>query len=64
MGKVSYHFLTCLFNAFLVYIILINFSGWSGAFVDILGQQKTDYWTNSYFGLAFSGIINYDIFFH
>lgn len=50
MGKVSYHFLTCLFNAFLIYILLINFTGWSGAYMDIVGQTKTADWTNSYFG--------------
>lgn len=50
MGKVSYHFLTCLFNAFLIYILLINFTGWSGAYMDIVGQTTTADWSNSYFG--------------
>lgn len=50
MGKVSYHFFTALFNAVLVYVVLVNFTGWSGAYRDIAGFNSAYDWTNSYFG--------------
>lgn len=50
MGNVSYHFFTALFNAVLIYILAINFLGWSGGYMDILGQTTTSNWNGYYFG--------------
>lgn len=49
MGNVSYRFLTCLFNAFLVWVLLINYLGWSGGAINLTSVGQV-YWTNSYFG--------------
>lgn len=52
MGNVSYRFFVCLFDALLIYIVLVNFVGWSGGYVDILAGTTTADWTNSYFGFS------------
>ena len=49
MGNVSYRFLLCFFDFFLMEIIFINYLIWSGAFVDIVGGTTQDL-SNSYFG--------------
>lgn len=65
MGNVSYRFLLCFFDFFLMEIIFINYLIWSGAFVDIVGGTNFDM-SNTYFGFqsvqsminAFGQVIN------
>lgn len=42
-------FMISLFNVFLVYIVLANFVGWSGAYVDLVGSSGYEF-NDSYFG--------------
>lgn len=45
----AYRFLICFFNFFLAGIILVNYVGWSGAYVNVINGATT-YWNGSYFG--------------
>lgn len=49
MGNVSKHFFICLFSSFLLTIVLINYVGWSGAYINLTTGSDIN-WTNSYFG--------------
>lgn len=55
MGKVGFRFLVVFFSWFGALIVLINFVGWSGAYVNLAAGSEVN-WTNSYFG--FESIFN------
>lgn len=62
MGKVSFHFFTSLFSLFLSVVVLINYVGWSGAYISLLGTSRVG-WTDSYFGFqslrTMIGVLDY-----
>lgn len=62
MGNVSYRFFTCLFNAFLIWVLLINFLGWSGGAINLTGIDNYNDWSTSYFGFEslFGAVKHYD----
>lgn len=49
MGNVSKRFFILLFELILMLIVLINYLGWSGAYINIATGSGVD-WSNSYFG--------------
>lgn len=50
MGRFGYRFLISFYTMFALFILAINYTGWSGAWVDLSGGEGTGYWGQQYFG--------------
>ena len=59
MGNVSKRFFIVFFESLLMFIVLVNYLGWSGGYIDVVGGTSVD-WSSSYFGFqSIQGMISF-----